>query len=588
MERRFIINHLLRPHWKALSVAFVAVIVEGVADLFEPWPIKIVLDYVLGAHSLPAWMGCAVGATFGEDRWATLHFAAIATLVVAALGAIASYVENILTTQIGQWVMRDLRQTLYHHIHGLSLSYYDRHKTGDLISRVTDDVDAIQSFVSSSLLGTLVDVMTLIGMMAVMFYFNWHFTLIALAVAPLLFLEVYTLTHRIKQATRQVRQKESEVVSVVQETLSSIRVVKAFAREDYEEKRLEKQTLESIEMTLRARRVKALLSPLVNFIVAAGACLVLWYGAGLVLKGQLTAGSLVLFLLYLGKLYKPMRDLSKTTDSVSKALIGAERIKEIIKTDEQVRDSPRAVRAPGFKGEIEFDHVSFHYRDDRPVLTEVSFHIRPGEFAAFVGPTGAGKSTIISLIARFYSQSTGRVLIDGRDIRYFTLKSVREQISFVLQEAVLFRTSIWQNIAYGRPEATRDEIMHAARLANAREFIEQLPEGYETLVGERGQTLSGGQRQRIAIARAIIRNSPILILDEPTSGLDASSEKLVMEALERLMAGKTTIMIAHHLETVRKAHTIFVMDRGEIVESGKHSELLSLNGVYARLYQTEI
>jgi ATP-binding cassette subfamily B protein len=286
------------------------------------------------------------------------------------------------------------------------------------------------------------------------------------------------------------------------------------------------------------------------------------------LKGQLTAGSLVLFLLYLGKLYKPMRDLSKTTDSVSKALIGAERIKEIIKTDEQVRDSPRAVRAPRFKGEIEFNRVSFHYRDDRPVLREVSFHIRPGEFAAFVGPTGAGKSTIISLIARFYSQSTGHVLIDGKDIRYFTLKSVREQISFVLQETVLFRTSIWQNIAYGRPEATRDEIIGAARLANAHEFIEQMPEGYETLVGERGQTLSGGQRQRIAIARAIIRNSPILILDEPTSGLDASSEKLV--------------------ETVRKADTIFVMDRGEIVESGKHDELLSLSGLYAQLYQTEI
>ena len=289
MERQFIINHLLRPHWKALSVAFVAVIIEGLSDLFEPWPIKIVLDYVIGSHPLPAWAASTVGATFGDGKWATLHLAAIAMLVVAVSGAIASYTENILTTQIGQWIMRDLRQMLYHHIHGLSLSYYDRHKTGDLISRVTDDVDAIQSFVSSSLLGTLVDVLTLVGMMVVMFCFNWRFTLIALAVAPLLFLEVYTLTHRIKQATRQVRQKESDVLSVVQETLSSIRVVKAFAREAYEEKRLEQATLESIEMTLRARRIKALLSPVVNFIVVAGACLVLWYGAGLVLKGQLTS-----------------------------------------------------------------------------------------------------------------------------------------------------------------------------------------------------------------------------------------------------------------------------------------------------------
>ena len=305
------------------------------------------------------------------------------------------------------------------------------------------------------------------------------------------------------------------------------------------------------------------------------------------LKGALTAGSLVVFLLYLGKLYKPMRDLSKMTDSASKALIGAERIKEIINAKEQTRDSPRARRAPRLKGEIEFEHVFFSYRDDRPVLSDLNFRVRPGEFAAFVGPTGAGKTTIISLIPRFYSQSAGRVLIDGQDIRDFKVKSLRRQLSFVLQETVLFRAPLWRNIAYGKPDATREEILRASRLANAHEFIERLPEGYETTVGERGATLSGGQRQRIAIARAIIRNSPILILDEPTSGLDSSSEKLVIEALERLMEGRTTIMIAHHLESVRRADSIFVLEHGRIVESGKHPELLARNGLYAQLYRNQ-
>jgi ATP-binding cassette, subfamily B, bacterial len=583
-ENGFIINRVLRPHWKALSIAFVAVIIEGAASLFDPWPIKIVIDYALGSRPMPEWVAGLVRMTFGDGKLAIVYFAAIATVVVAVIGAVASYTENYLTTRIGQMVMLDLRQTLYHHIQRLSLSFYDRTKIGDLISRVTTDVDAIQNFVSTALLGILAPSLTLVGMLAVMFYFNWRFTLIALSVAPILFLQVYTLTRRIKQATRAVRKKESEIVSVVAETLSSIRVVKAFAREDYEEKRLEKETLESIEMTMRARSIKARLAPIVDVIVAVGTCIVLWYGARLVLQGQLTAGALVVFLLYLGKMYKPMRDLSKMTDTMSKAVIGAERIKELISLEDRVRDLPHARTAPRFKGRIEFDRVYFGYYDAQPVLKDVSLRIEPGQYVALVGPTGAGKSSIIGLIPRFYDPFSGRLAIDGEDTRNFTLKSLREQISFVLQETILFHAPIWQNIGYGKPEASRDEIICAARLANAHEFIERMPEGYDTMVGERGVTLSGGQRQRIAIARAIIRNSPILILDEPTSGLDTSSEKLVLEALGRLTAGKTVIVITHHLETIVKADVIFTLKDGRIVESGAHEQLLSQGGLYAHLY----
>jgi len=579
---------LVRPHWKALSLALVAVIGETASDLADPWPLRIIVDNLLQSKPLPPWLAGIVSHIAGGDKYAVLNFAVMAVAAIAIVGAVSSYTEKYLTSSVGQWVMHDLRRTLYQHIHQLSLAEYDEKRTGDLISRVTSDIEAVQDFITSALLGMLVNALTLAGMVVVMLFLNWRFALIALSIVPVLFLVVFVFTKRIKKASRAVRQKEGELANIVQEVFSSIRVVKAFSREDYEQHRFEEQSLENVETALQARSVKAKLSPIVEVLAAVGTCLVLGYGARLALAGQITAGELIVFLAYLAKMYKPMRDLSKMGDTVSKATVSYERIQEVLNTVSRVRDLPRARRARTFKGKIEFDQVSFSYSPDRPILKEMSFQIEPGQVAAFVGPSGAGKSTIVSLIPRFYDPSSGHVKVDGSDIRQYTLRSLREQMSFVLQDTVLFRVPIWQNIAYGKPEAQRAEIIRAAELANANEFIEKMPEGYDTMVGERGVTLSGGQRQRVAIARAIIRNTPILLLDEPTSGLDAASEQAVFEALERLMKDKTCVVIAHHLATIQRADVIFVVKDFQLSERGTHAELLAAGGLYSELYGLQL
>ena len=586
-KKRLSIRELLKPHVVALSVGLLAVAGEGAANLLGPWPLKIVLDDVLHARENHASAARWIHVLLGTDRLAILRFACLAVLAIAALDAIASYLEKYLTTSVGQWISHDLRRMVYSHIQKLSIAFHDQERTGDLISRVTSDIDAIQSFIMQGVLGILINLITLIGMVGVMFYLEWRFTLIALSVAPVLFAVVYSYTRRIKKAARAVRKKEGEMTSVVEEVLSSIRIVKAFAREDYEVRRLEKESLEGVELALRARSLKAKLTPIVDIVVAVGTCLVLWFGARLALSGNLSAGVLVVFIMYLGKMYKPMQELSKMTDTYSKAAVGYERIRELLETDKQVKDFRRAIRAPRFRGKVEFDRVSFNYVPDTPILENVSFTIEPGQLAALVGPTGAGKTSIISLIARFYDPLSGKVMIDHTDIRRFQQKSLRQQISFVLQETVLFHAPVWQNIAYGKPEASRAEITRAAELANACEFIEKLPEGYDTVLGERGMTLSGGQRQRIAIARAVIRDTPLLIMDEPTSSLDAASEKLVLEALDRLIQNKTAIVIAHRLSTIRRADIIFVIQDGRIVESGQHAELLEGSGLYATFYSLQ-
>jgi ATP-binding cassette, subfamily B, bacterial len=586
-RRPLTILKLLKPYSGLLLIALFAAVGEGTADLLGPWPLKLVFDDILKSKPNVTWLTKLVHSIAGTDRLTMLNIAAISALAIAVFGAVASYVEKSCTTTVGQWVMHDLRRTLYAHIQRLSLSFHDDSQTGDLISRVTSDIDSVQSFVTSGLLSVLVDCLTLAGMVAIMFFMNWRFTLIALSIAPVLFLVVFRYTRLIRKSTREVRKKEGQIVSIVQEVLTSIRVVKAFAREEYEQQRLEEQSLESVEIALRARALKSKLAPFVEIIVGAGTGLVLWFGARMVLDGQLEAGSLIIFIWYLGKMYKPMQDLSKMTDTYAKASVAYERIQEVLHSDREVKDLPGARRAGRLRGELEFEQVTFGYEPNQPVLKDLTFKIEAGTVAALVGPTGAGKSTIISLIPRFYDPDAGVVKIDGRDVRRLQQKSVRDQVSFVLQDTVLFHAPVWQNIAYGKPGASRAEILEAAQTANAHEFIEKMPQGYDTMIGERGVTLSGGQRQRIAIARAVIRDTPILILDEPSSGLDAASEHLVFEALDRLLKGRTSVVIAHRLATIQRADKIFVVKDGTIVESGTHEELIKQAGVYAELHQIQ-
>ncbi len=586
-RRRVSIKDLLRPHRRALLLGLVAIAGETIADVATPWPLKIVLDNVIGHKESHGWLFGVIKRTVGTQPLQILLFACIAVIVIAVVDAFCSYWEKYTTTSVGQWVTHDLRRTLYAQVHRLSLAYHDTSKTGDLISRVTTDIDSIQSFIVSGLLSILVDIATIVGMIGVLFYLSWQLTLIALAVVPVLFAIVYTYTRRVKKASREVRKQEGKMISVVQEVLGSIRVVKAFSREEYEVHRLEGESLETVEAALRARTLKAKLVPIVNIVTAIGTCGVLYVGGRLALSSGMTGGKIYIFIAYIASMYKPMQDISKIMDSYSKADIGYERIQEIIGNQSEMRDVPGAKDLTITGGRIDFSHVTFSYDGDREILHDVTMSMNAGSVIALVGPTGSGKTTLINLIARFYEPQAGTIKIDGQDVSKVKQASLRSQISFVLQDTVLFSGTIWENIAYGRPEATHNEIIAAAEAANATEFIDYLPQKYDTVVGERGVLLSGGQRQRIAIARAMVRRSPILILDEPTSSLDANSEHLVFEALDRLMSGKTSIVIAHRLSTVRKADCIYVIQQGRVIESGTHEDLVEGGGLYQELIEAQ-
>ncbi len=583
-----LILSLVRPYRGTLFLILLAMLVETVMGVAAPWPLKIILDNVVGSHKLPHWLDSILAPILsGTGKMQIAVAAALATVIIAVLGAVASYVANYYTTSVGQYVANDLRIRTYHHLQQLSLRYYDTHQTGNLLSTITSDVQTIQGFASSDTLGIFVDLLTIIGMLFIMFWMNLDFTLIAVAVTPFMLLLVSRFKKAVKKATHEVRKEQSKIVSVVEQGLQSMRVVKAFGREDLAEKDLAEVSHATVEASLKARKVKALLSPIVSITVALCTAVVLWRGSALILAGVMTAGALTVFLSYLSKFFKPVQDLAKMTNAIAQAAVGVERVRNILDADTIIPERPDPFVPEKIKGEIEFEHVAFAYVDDSPVLKDVSFHIEPGQMVGVVGPTGGGKSTIVSLIPRFYDPNAGAVKIDGRDVRDYQHLALRDHIGYVLQETILFEGTIRENIAYGRKGVTEEQILEAAKLANADEFISRMPHGYDTMVGERGDTLSGGQRQRIGIARAIIRDNPILILDEPTAALDTESERLVIEALERLMKGRTVITIAHRLSTIRDAHKIIVLKGGVVAEEGTHDELLAKGGVYAELYKIQ-
>jgi len=582
------VGGLIRPYRSTLAVIFLCMLVETAMSLATPWPLKIILDNVIGDHKLTPWLHHLLHPMLERgDKLHVAALAAVALVLIAIVGSVASYIDNYYTESVGQWVAHDLRMRLYQHLQRLSLRYYSTHETGTILSTLTADIQTIQGFASSSTLNILVDLLTILCMLGLMFWLNWDFTLIAVAVTPFLLLFVSRFKKAVKKATHEVRKEQSAILAVAQQDLESIQVVKAFGQEKVEEKLLYDVSEATVGAALKARSIKALLSPVVNITVALCTAVVLWRGAALILAGTMTIGELTVYLAYLAKFFKPVKDLATTTNAVAQAAVGAERIRSILDTDAVIPENPDGLEPETLNGEIEFDHIAFGYDADNPILTDLNLKIKPGQFVGIVGPTGAGKSTVVSLIPRFYDVQSGTVHIDGHDVRDYKLKPLRDQIGYVLQDTVLFRGTILENIAFGRPDATKDEIIAAAKLANAHDFIIAMPNGYDTLVGDRGSTLSGGQRQRIGIARVMVRNSPILLLDEPTAALDSESEKLVIDALEKLMKGKTVIAIAHRLSTIRDADQIVVIAGGVVAESGTHDELMAKNGLYADLHRTQ-
>jgi len=563
-------------------------LLDALFTVFRPWPLKIVIDRVLSHKPsrvpfIRAWLD---SASFTRQEF--LYGACLATFVIAVLTGLLTYYYTHVMGQVGQRFVYELRRNLFAHIQRLSLRFHDRQRTGDLTSRLTSEVQAIQDMIANGLIMLGSNFFLLTGMLALMFWLSWQMALATLSVAPLLLWVAFRYTRRLKVAAREARLSTRRMAALAHETFASIRIVQGLAQEEQQDERFQEQSEGNLQAYLETVRYQAQVTPLVDVLAAVGLMIVMWYGATQVLDGVMTTGDVVIFFAYVTGFYSPMKALARFSYLFNRASLGAEGVAEVMCIRSELVDRKGARSAPRLQGAIDLQRVSFEYEPGRPVLCDLNLSIFPGEKIAIVGATGAGKSTLVSLIPRFYDPTQGSVCIDGKDIRDFTVNSLREQISLVLQDSLLFSGTVRENIAFGRPNATDEEILTAARLANADEFIQDLPNGYDSTVSERATTLSGGQKQRIAIARAILRDAPILILDEPTSSLDAAAEHTVMEALGRAAAARTTIIIAHRLSTVRLADRILVLERGSIVEEGIHVDLLARHGRYARLYNFQM
>jgi len=571
----------LAPHRGLFAFAVLQVLAIGLLELAKPWPLKVVVDGVLGGKpvGLP-WLA-------GLAPRALLAVACAALVGIYALLGLLAVTSNYATISVGQRMVNDFRSELYAHLQRLSLAFHSRREVGDLLYRLTADTFAIQTLTMNGFFPVLTSAVLLCGMVVVMLRLDVTLTLIALGVVPLLFLTIAGLSRRITALATDARLKESALWGVAQRAMGAIRVVQAFTTEDLEHRRFLASSGESLAATLRLYTFQTVYGAVVNVLIAVGTAAVLWAGAVHVLAGRLSVGEVLVFASYLASLYAPINSLTQTWGLVQGARVGAERVFELLETAPDLPDGTRDLVRGEVRGAVAFEDVCFGYDPGRLVLEHVTFAVRPGETVAIVGATGAGKTTLVSLVPRFYDPTAGRVLLDGVDVRTFRLRALRQQVAMVLQPPLVFPATVRENIAYGRPEATLAQVREAAALAQLDDFLARLPAGLETPVGEGGATLSAGEQLRITIARALLRDAPLLILDEPTSALDATTEARVMAALERLTAGRTTFVIAHRLSTVRRADRIVVLDAGRLVEQGTFAELLARGGAFARLYRTQ-
>jgi len=561
----------LRPYRGRLVLALVCMVLVSLTTLAVPWILgRELIDGVLLAKNL-----------------FLLNLIAIALVVLIAIKGLFSYGQTYLMSFVGYRVITDLRNQTYQHLQRLSLSFYKRKRTGEIMSRVVTDVNVLQDVAVDSMAKMILNLLIIAGVLGFIFYIHWRLSLCVLAVVPLLALTVRRFGSRIKKFSTSVQVKIADISSLLQETVAGIEVVKSFATEKKEAKRFEQENIRSFRLAMRRTQVVALVSPLIEILTTIGLSAILWYGAWEVIRGVLTTGELISFLGYVSLVIKPLNQLGRTYSLYQRALASAERIFEILDTEPEIKELPGAIQLPPVEGYICFKDVSFGYDSKELILENINLEIKPGERVALVGPSGVGKSTLVSLIPRFYDSTSGVVTVDGYDVKKVKLASLRQQISIVPQDTILFNGTIGDNIAYGRPEATDEEIAEAAKRSNVDRFIESLSQKYDTEVGERGVKLSGGERQRIAIARAILRNPRILILDEATSAVDSETELLIQQALSLFMKDRSTLIIAHRLSTIQNANNVVFLSQRRIEEIGSHEELLAQGGFYTRLYKTQ-